>query len=519
MKRNKLAALLAMVMLVGLVAACSSGNNTPGASNSEGGKGKVNKFSWLVYDRPEGKVRDDWEIIKELEERTGTQIEFQVVSQEGIAEKRQIMIATNTVTDFIQVSNQEGREHGPEKIFLNLKDYLDIAPNLKNFYETFPEAKAMATGADGGLYTVPILEGDPEGKGFNFIWMVRQDLMDEHKLQPPTTVDGFYDLLKKLKELYPDTYPLTSNSPIGDVGLYTVFGRAFTGIEGFFNINPETEEYVFAPYHDGYKAALEFLNKLYSEKLLDPEYPLLTGAQWEERMLTGKSLVTYFWKADLDPMIKKAKEAGAPDSYNLDAIPLFAADGIKPYEFSRQLVGSTGRAVSAKVKDKEAAVKFLDYMVGEEGSDLLSLGILDKTYTIVDGKPRYMEEFGTSPYVTLRKDYGVWYDNITLNNAKSRAAWEAGLDEKSKNINARYEPFIIPAPKAIVKTDDELELEKSKLSNLTKYLEQKITEFVTGKTAINDTTYKDFIDQAKRLGADELLEMYNTAYKRTYGSS
>lgn len=518
MKSSKVAASLAVVMLGGLVAACSN-NNSPGTSNPDGGSTPAaSKFTWLVYDRPEGKFREDWEILKVLQEKTGSEIKFEVTSQEGLAEKRQIMIATNSVTDFIQVTNQEGRDHGPEKIFLNLKDYLDIAPNLKKFYETYPEAEAMATGSDGGLYTVPILEGDPEGKGFNFVWMARQDLLDEHNLQPPATPDEFYEFLKKLKELYPDTYPLTSNSPIGDVGLYTVFGRAFTGIDGFFNLNPETDEYAFAPYHEGYKDAMEYLNKLYSEKLLDPEYALITGAQWEERMLTGKSLVTYFWKADIDPMIVKAKEAGGPDTFNLDAIPMFAADGIKPYVFSRQLVGSTGRAVSAKVKDKEAAVKFLDFMVGEEGTNLLSLGIQDKTYTIVDGQPRYMEEFGTSPYVPLRKDYGVWYDNITINNAVSRAAWEAGLDEKSLDMNARYQQFIIPAPKAIVKTDEEMELEKSKLSNLNKYLEQKITDFVTGKTAINDATYQEFIDQAKRLGADELLEMYNTAYKRTYGS-
>ncbi|VTR53569.1 Uncharacterised protein [Actinobacillus pleuropneumoniae] len=95
--------------------------------------------------------------------------------------------------------------------------------------------------------------------------------------------------------------------------------------------------------------------------------------------------------------------------------------------------------------------------------------------------------------------------------------WERGLSEKSKDINARYEQYIVPAPKQIVKTEEELELEKSKLNNLNKFLEQKVTEFVTGKTPINDSTYQQFIDQAKKLGSDELLAMYNTAYTRTYG--
>lgn len=213
------------------------------------------------------------------------------------------------------------------------------------------------------------------------------------------------------------------------------------------------------------------MNKLYAEKLLDPEYSLLTQAQWEERMLKGRSFVTYFWKADLESLTEKGRKASTA-SFELDAIPQVAADGIKNYQFSRPVIGAMGRAISAKVKDKDRAVQFLDYLVGEEGSNYLSLGIEGKTYTIENGKPVYMREFGTSPFNTLRKDWGVWYDLITLDNAKSREVWERGLSDKSKEINKKYEPYIVPAPKQIVKTEEELELEKSKLNNLNKYLEQ-----------------------------------------------
>lgn len=510
MNRKKVAWLLTVGLLVGVLAACS--NQSGGDENSN----ESITFSWLVYDRPEGKVRTDWEIFKEIKEKTGVSIEFNIVSQEGLTEKKQIMIATNTPTDFINVSMQDAREHGPENIFLNLKQYFDRAPNLKKFFDENAEARAVATGADGGIYAVPVLEGDVEGKGFNFVWYIRKDLMDKYHLQAPKTLDEFYELLKAFKQREPDTYPLTANAIVGDTGLYTTFGRAFTGIHGFFNLDPETDTYAFAPYHDGYKEMLVFLNKLYAEKLLDPEFSLITQAQWEERMLTGKSVVTYFWKADMETIIDKARQAGNAE-YDLDVIPMFAADGIKPYQFSRPVIGGSGLAIAAKVKDKERAVKFLDYLKSEEGTNYLSLGIEGKTYMIEDGKPVFNPEFGTSPFTVLRKDWGVWYDQITLNNALSREVWERGLSEKSKDINARYAEFIVPAPKQIVKTDEELELEKSKLNNLNKYLEQKVTEFVTGKTPINDSTYQEFINQAKKLGSDELLEMYNTAYKRTYG--
>ncbi|WP_331436791.1 extracellular solute-binding protein [Gordoniibacillus kamchatkensis] len=309
MRKRTMAVTLASVMLGGLVAGCSGKGGAQDAKGAGAGSQKPITFTWLVYDRPEGKVKTDWEIFKQIEAKTGVKIDWQVVSQEGFTEKRQIMIATNSVTDIIQPSNQEARENGPEKVFLNLKDYLNKAPNLKKFFETYPEAKAVATGADGGIYDVPVLEGDKAGKGFNYIWMVRKDLMDKYNLKPPTNTEEFYQFLKALKQQQPDTFPLSVNTPAtGDVGLYTVFGKMFTGITGFFNQSPNGEKWEFAPYNSGYKDALVYMNKLYSEKLLDPEFYLLTGAQWEERFLKGKSSVTVLVESGSEPADGQSEE-------------------------------------------------------------------------------------------------------------------------------------------------------------------------------------------------------------------
>jgi putative aldouronate transport system substrate-binding protein len=139
---------------------------------------------------------------------------------------------------------------------------------------------------------------------------------------------------------------------------------------------------------------------------------------------------------------------------------------------------STARAISASVEDKE-------------------------------------ESFGASPFVTLGRDYGVWYDTITINSNKSIMALERGLDDNIKAVNAMYQEYIVPVPRVPVKDPIEMELEKTIKSNLDTYLEQKVTEFVTGKTPINDETHNEFIEQAKRLGVDGLVNIYNTAYERT----
>lgn len=525
--RNKGAVVAPVVLSVALAACSGGGSGNTGkpadsgssASASASAKPKAVTLSWLVADRVEGPVKQDWEIFKVLEQRTGAKIELQAVPSTSLAEKKNIMIATNSVTDIIQVTNQEGRENGPEKVFLNLKDYLDQAPNLKKFFDSNPEAKAQATAADGGLYTIPTIESYIGGKGFDEAWYARKDLMDKWGLKAPTSLDELYTFLKAFKQQYPDSYPLTmAPNAVNPMDLYRVFLKAFTGIQGYINLNPDTDKYEFAGYAKGFKEALQYMNKLYAEKLLDPEYSLLTRAQYDEKLISNKSFVTFYWKADVELLQSKARTASGNQQFDMDGFLTFAAPGVKNYNFARSVVGANGMAISANVKDKQAAVKLMDYLKGDEGTKLLNLGIEGKTYKMVGGQPRFMEEFGSAPYNTLRKDYGVWYPMIGFEFALPRIAWENALDDKTKKVNAAYEPTVIAAPRSFVKTKEEQELEKSKLTNLTKYVDQKLAEFVVGKTPINDETIAAFQAESKKQGADDIVAMYNTAYKRTYGA-
>ncbi|MCU6794445.1 extracellular solute-binding protein [Paenibacillus sp. WQ 127069] len=519
-KQRTIAMALTSVMLTGVVAGCSSAGNKPEATG-DGGTGAIKPatYTWLVGDRIEGPIRQDWEIFKEIEKKTGAKIEFQAVPATSLEEKKKILIATNSVPDIMHITNQEGREQGPEGVFLNLKTYLDKAPNIKKYFDENPEAKALATAADGGIYTVPNLDSYIGGKGFDHAWYLRKDLLDKYGLKVPTNMDEFYQVLKGLKQQNPDSYPLTMFPPATEkkMGLYTVFLRAFTGIQGLINLNPDNDTYTFAGYQKGFKETLQYLNKLYSEKLLDPEYSLLTRAQFDERLISNKSFVTFVWKADIEDIAEKARKASGNAEYNMEGFMQVTAPNVKNYQFARSVVNVNGIALSNKVKDKEAAVKLLDFLVGDEGKKLLSLGIEGKTYQMVDGKPRYLESFGTSPFNGLRKDYGVWFPGIGSDFALARLAWESALNPRTKKVNEAYEPIIVPAPRGYAKTKEEQELEKSKLSNLDKYMDQKMAEFVVGKTPVNDDTIKEFIDQTKKLGLDEILTMYNTAYKRTYG--
>ncbi|MNC29239.1 hypothetical protein D3C75_774820 [compost metagenome] len=59
---------------------------------------------------------------------------------------------------------------------------------------------------------------------YNRAPLIRSDILEQNGLQAPTNTDELYTLLKKLKELYPDSYPLTGTSA---ENLRTMFGTAW----------------------------------------------------------------------------------------------------------------------------------------------------------------------------------------------------------------------------------------------------------------------------------------------------
>ena len=43
-------------------------------------------------------------------------------------------------------------------------------------------------------------------------WLYREDVFKMHNLKVPETFDELYDVCKKLKSIYPDSYPLCTRS-------------------------------------------------------------------------------------------------------------------------------------------------------------------------------------------------------------------------------------------------------------------------------------------------------------------
>src|SRR5699024_4473307 len=88
----------------------------------------------------------------------------------------------------------------------------------------------------------------------------------------PKTTDELYDLLVRFRDEDPNGNGKADEIPISEEGIVSLrtftlgsFGIKYWGIEQFDG------EVRYSPATENYKAFLEYMKKLYDEKLLDPE--------------------------------------------------------------------------------------------------------------------------------------------------------------------------------------------------------------------------------------------------------
>lgn len=85
--------------------------------------------------------------------------------------------------------------------------------------------------------------------------MIRTDVLDKLGLKKPTTYDELYQVMKKMKEANPDSYPFTARAANGLTGTENLinpisfaFGSGYTTFNGTkVYYEPKDKTYKFGP--------------------------------------------------------------------------------------------------------------------------------------------------------------------------------------------------------------------------------------------------------------------------------
>ncbi len=456
-------------------------------------------------------------IIGELRKITGLNVQIQTATAASITEKLKTLIASKTLMPDIAIysgiTSSMNADLALQGAFEPVNTHLDELPNLKEYYYDNPEKYGYAgitdyySISDGNLYIFPYYNNS---RNVNHGMMYRKDIFDKHNISTWNSTEEFYDVLKQLKELYPNSIPFVTKNGIKileDLG-------ASWGLNKFgMFYDEDTEKWSFSPTDDKFYDMLCFVKKLYDEKLLDSEFLTRTQADWTSLMTAeNKAFVTWDW-IDRMNMFKEQTAETVPD-YNLR------------YAYP---VGPTGKVITisplmgganvAKNDHSVLSLKLLDYLISESGAQLMSLGIEGKTFEFAeDGTVKYLgfeEQEETPAYSNLEEKYGMFAQVITPRYDR-RSAYYALTEYTQEAQDIMYEKKgggFLPLDPIFSLTDEENEVYNKYITEL----DTKAREFAT-KFILNDIepekAWNEWLAQAEKMGYKEIEKVYNQAQKR-----
>lgn len=204
-------------------------------------------------------------VIAALEERLGINIEIQAFSGSDYTTKLNLQLATDDLPDITCSTYTNLASYVPEELFLNFSDYMDQLPNYAATLDRYPDL-VNAFKVDGDMYWFIMTAENAPAYG-NFP-MVRKDVLEAIGWdKTPDNFEELYEMLKAIKEYDPNCIPMVTR---GTDVLWRM-GYSFGTYNGIY-YEPDADAYQYGPIYDRYKTFLEYLNRLYTEGLLDPDF-------------------------------------------------------------------------------------------------------------------------------------------------------------------------------------------------------------------------------------------------------
>lgn len=501
--RISLSLILALVLLVSLSGLALA------KTHEDTGK----PLSFMMNEHSSITYNEDSAVIRELAKRTGQKIELTIIPSSDYDTKLNAMLAANDLPDLFKTSYANIQKFAMDDMFVNLSECMDQLPNYAAVLETTKDSMRFFTIEGSYYHFARIAKTNP---AYLAAPMIRQDVLDAVGMALPTNFDELYETLKAIKAFDPACIPWSTRGN----NFAANMGYSF-GIGNSIYYEPTADAFWYAPIHEGYKELLQYLNKLYTDKLIDPDYLVATSAQWQENMSSGKSYFFYDNTTFSFNFNKALAAAGSEARF----VPMLTLKNSKGDARSLYYAGigvnsptNDGFAVNSESANIGGALELMDYMYSEEGVILTNWGIEGEHFTVENGEkivsPALIEQFSTmgDPWRAYQAFLGTgtlsidpYFDNYSsyaFYTPEQRALHDFwGSDPASSNFT--YLPTL---------NAEETERQTQINSVITTFFDTATNEFIMGIRSFD--TYDGFVQDLLNAGAKDLEALYAGAYER-----
>lgn len=482
-------------------------------------------------------------LLNDYSEMTNVFWNYTTPPDSDLETKLNLAFASGDIQDVLFASKltkvQEIQYGGNTLVALDELIDAGYAPNIKKILDEFPELRNSLTTPDGHIYSLPLLSGkyNIEDKEFakqavfptGPIWYNGEWLDNLGVTELPKTTDEFYDLLVRFRDEDPNGNGEKDEIPLSSAKIKSLRPWMLWAF-GVLQLEQQVidDEVSYGAATENYRGYLEYMNQLYSEKLLDQEVFSQSDDQKKSKGNDNRLGAFTDWysffttnrtqdEAVNDPMFHPLSSPESPEAV------VSTTDGVSTGAF----------AITNKAVNPEAAIRWVDYFYSDEGSRYLNVGPDEEA-----GGYWHWEESDNGEEVRVRNegitgdnaeeerskvspDYGTVPPKVSSapaivlgdkNEPNEPDAFQVFVNQETTDKVAPYEE--IGWPTLYVSKEEQDELGSSLQADLLSYVEQMEAKFITGQEELTDAAWQTYLDTLKSIGVDKYVDVHQRAYDR-----
>ncbi|MGL4911635.1 MAG: extracellular solute-binding protein [Romboutsia sp.] len=470
----------------------------------------------------------DMETIKDYSEKTNINLNVTSPPQADFSTKLNLAFASGDLPDVIFAAGSDLKssmeiDYGSQGTLVALEDLIDqYAPNLKKILDENPDIRKSITTPDGHIYSLPYLTREDTGIWpIGPLWYNGDWLKALNVTELPKTIDEFYELLVRFRDEDPNGNGKKDEIPLSDVKLtwtkqwlMSPFGIKTLDIEendGKVRYTPATEEY---------KAYLQFMNKLYKEKLLDQE--VYSQSEDQKKAKGQNNQVGVFQEYYSFFMSGKTEEEALDYPMWQPLTSEYSKEPVVPIS-PRITRGSF--AITSKCLTPEAAIRWVDYLYSDEGFEYFNQGpegVLwnyetndagEKVKVFKDNidPAKGEEERGkiTPDYSVMTPGYRRTLDPIKADKNDPESKFSEFIKKETEEKITKYGEVPFPL---VYLTREEQDKVAASATDLKTYVEQMEAKFIAGVEPMEN--WDKYIKTLESMNLKEYVDTYQAAYDR-----
>ncbi|MDR6553168.1 extracellular solute-binding protein [Paenibacillus qinlingensis] len=384
--------LISAVLMGSVIAGCTTKDNTAStsvkpAATTDNKANDTTPIKMTFFDKNTGDAFTN-EVAKEITKRTGVTIEIQQPTGNP-SEKLNLMLASSDLPDLVLMDRGDiVSKYIAAGAIIPLDDLIaKYGPNVQKMYGDTLKKTRFTDGKNYYLSNWYGPENEPVfGINMRKDWL-KQIAPDKAEGGKPFTTDEFEALLKDFKTKLgkvdgKDVFPMSFNGE--NMGAVLGTFKGMWGMRVYYEDNGTLKYDVKDP---KYKDMLMYINKLYREGLIDPEWPVNKKQTWEQKISKGLVFASpgAYWDFGTPNGVLK-KEGGIEKQVYPYKIVGPGVDPAKTTLGPKSSLGWDAIAITKTNKNPERTMKLIDFLASEEGQYLLMWGIEGVHWDKKDGK-------------------------------------------------------------------------------------------------------------------------------------